>query len=89
MRKSRASETFWQKFYALSADQKESTRVAWKLFKADPFDPQLKSHKINSLSGRLRKTIYAAKIEADLIALFYLDGETVYTFDIGDHSVYK
>jgi hypothetical protein len=85
----RATETFWQKFYALSAEQKETTREAWELFKVNPFDPKLKTHKINSLSGRLGKTIYAVKIEADLIALFYMDGETVWTFDIGQHSVYK
>jgi hypothetical protein len=89
VRKFRASEAFWKKFYALSADQKETTREAWKIFKVSPFDPRLKTHVINALSGRAGRTIYAAKIEEDLIALFYFEGETVWTYDIGDHSIYK
>lgn len=89
MRKFRASETFWKKFYALSAAQKESTREAWEIFKANPFDPRLKTHPINALSGRANRIIYSATIGADLKVLFYLEGEIVWTFDIGSHDLYK
>jgi mRNA-degrading endonuclease YafQ of YafQ-DinJ toxin-antitoxin module len=89
VRKFRASKTFWKKFYALSAEQKEKTREAWKIFKADPFDPRLKTHVINALSGRAGRTIYSVKIEGDLMAVFYIEGETVWSFDIGDHGIYK
>lgn len=45
-----AIDSFWEEFYALSPDQKESTRRAWAIFKANPFDPRLRPHKIHRLS---------------------------------------
>jgi hypothetical protein len=60
VRKFLATETFWAKFYALSAEQKEQSRVAWEIFKTNPFDPRLGAHKINALSGRAKRTVYAA-----------------------------
>jgi len=85
----KASETFWRKFYALSSSQKESTREAWKIFKLDPFDPRLRTHKINQLSAALKKTVFAAEIEPDLRVVFCLDGDLVRTVDIGTHDIYK
>lgn len=89
MRKFLATETFWTKFYSLSAEQKEKTRVAWEIFKANPFDPKLGTHKINALSGRANKTVYAAVIAPDLRVVFYVDGESVFTIDIGSHDIYR
>ena len=37
----------------------------------------------------LRRTIYAAEIETDLRAVFYLEGDVVVTVDIGSHDVYR
>ena len=84
-----ASETFWKKFYRLSPEQKESVRLAWTIFKENPFDPRLGTHRINSLSAHYKKTIYSLVIESDLRAVFYCEGNTVRTIDIGSHSVYK
>lgn len=89
MRKFLATETFWTKFYALPAEQKEKARVAWEMFKANPFDPKLGTHKINALSGRANRTVYAAVIAADLRVVFYVEGELVVTIDIGSHDIYR
>jgi len=37
----------------------------------------------------MRRTVYAVEIEGDLRALFYIDGDTVVTFNLGSHDVYK
>jgi mRNA-degrading endonuclease YafQ of YafQ-DinJ toxin-antitoxin module len=84
-----ASETFWKKFYRLSSDQKESVRRVWAIFKSDPFDARLGTHKINNLSARFRKTIYSVVIEADLRAIFYIENDVICTVDISTHSVYR
>ena len=81
--------SFWKKFYALPPAQKESVRKAWKIFKVDPFDPRLGTHKIHSLSAEYRRTIYAVEIEGDLRAVFVVKGNQVITVDIGTHAIYK
>jgi len=84
-----AAETFWDDFYSLSPSQKESARKAWQIFKLDPFDPRLRSHKIHRLSAVFGKTIYAVDIEGDLRSLFYIEGNTVWSVRIGTHALYK
>ena len=85
----RAVEKYWTTFYRLSAEQKESARKAWKIFKENPFDPRLRTHKIQSLSAHFDKTIYAVEIESDLRSLFYLEGDIVVSLVIGTHRIYK
>lgn len=87
--KYRASETFWKHFYELSSGQKESVRRAWTIFRENPFDPRLRTHKIHALSAALGRTVYAVVIEADLRIVFYLDSDIVRTVDIGSHDIYK
>ena len=65
------------------------TRRAWKIFKENPFDPRLRSHKIHKLSARYGRTIYAMEIEADLRAVFYVELDVVVTVDIGSHDIYR
>ena len=84
-----ATETFWASFYRLSDSQKESTRRAWQIFKLDPFDPRLRTHKIHGLSAHYGRTIYAVEIESDLRAVFYIEGDRVITVDIGTHDIYR
>jgi mRNA-degrading endonuclease YafQ of YafQ-DinJ toxin-antitoxin module len=83
------TQGFWESFYALSPSQKDSTRRAWKIFKENPFDPRLRPHKIHRLSALYGRTIYAADVEADLRAVFYVERDTVVTVDIGSHEVYR
>lgn len=85
----KASEVFWKKFYALPPWQKASTRFAWEIFKQNPFDPRLRTHKAHHLSAKARRIIYSVDIEGDLRAVFFLDGNTVFTFDIDTHDVYR
>jgi hypothetical protein len=83
------TEHFWESFYDLSSNQKDSTRRAWKIFQENPFDPRLRTHKIQKLSSLYGKTIYAADIENDLRAVFFIEGNCVVTVDIGTHDIYK
>ena len=83
------TDQFWESFYDLSPGQKESTRRAWKIFKENPFDPRLRTHKIHRLSAQYSRTIYATEIEGDLRAVFFINGDTVVTVDLGTHDIYK
>jgi mRNA-degrading endonuclease YafQ of YafQ-DinJ toxin-antitoxin module len=85
----RATEKFWTSFYRLDSQQKESCRRAWLIFKENPFDSRLRSHKIHRLSASYGRTIYAASIEDDLRLLFYLEGETITSLIVGTHDIYK
>lgn len=84
-----ATETFWNKFYGLPNDQKASAREAWKIFKVNPFDPRLGTHKIERLSALAKTTVYSVVIEGDLRAIFQLQGNLVVTMDIGTHKIYQ
>ena len=84
-----ASENFWKRFYRLSSTQKESVRLTWAIFKENPFDSRLGTHRINSLSSHYKKTIYSVVVESDLRVVFYIEKETVWTIDVGTHSIYR
>ena len=83
------TENFWEISHDLSPSQKDSTRRAWKIFKENPFDPRLRTHKIHRLSAHYGRTIYAVDIEGDLRAVFYIEADLVVTVDIGTHDIYK
>ena len=85
----RAAERFWHSFYRLSPAQKESVRKAWKIFKEDPFNPRLRTHKIHRLSAHYGRTVYATEIEGDLRVTFYVEGETVVSLTVGTHEIYR
>jgi hypothetical protein len=85
----RAVERFWTCFYRLSPADKAAARERWKIFKEDPFDTRLATHKIQRLSAYYGRTIYAVRIEGDLRSTFYVDGDTVVSLTIGTHAIYK
>jgi hypothetical protein len=80
---------FWRSFAKLRAQQQRRAREMYVIFKQNPFDPRLGFHKIQKLSARYRRVIYAAEIEADLRVVFYIEGNTVVTVDIGSHDLYR
>ena len=84
-----ATPQFWRSYGRLSESQRASAQRVWRIFKEDPFDPRLKTHRIASLSGRAGRTIHAVWIEADLRVIFYLDGADVVSVDIGTHTIYR
>lgn len=73
----------------LDGFQKKSAKKAFAVFKENPFDPRLRTHKIHRLSARLGRTIYSVWVEKDLRALFYLENDIVVTIDIGSHRMYR
>lgn len=83
------TENFWRKFYALSPGQKQIVREKWEIFKINPFDPRLGTHRIASLSARMKKTVWSVVIDYDLRAVFVVDGDIVTTIDIGSHDIYR
>ena len=85
----RATGAFWRSFRKVSPQQQRHARQAFVIFKQNPFDPRLRSHKIQKLSARYARAIYAAEIEADLRVVFYIEGDVVTTVDIGSHDLYR
>ena len=73
----------------LNSHQKAAARKAFAIFKQDPFDPRLRPHKIQRLSAEYRVTIYPVCIEGDLRAVFYVEGDTVWSVDVGTHAIYR
>ena len=85
----RATPQFWRSYAKLTELQQASARRAWLIFKENPFDPRLRTHKIASLSARFGCTIHSVWIEGDLRAVFYLDGSDCISVDIGTHAIYR
>ena len=48
----RATRAFWRSFGKLPAQQQRRAREAFLIFKQNPFDSRLGSHKIQKLSAR-------------------------------------
>ena len=84
-----AQPQFWRNFRKLPKGQWASVRRIWRIFKLNPFDPRLGTHKIHSLSAVFGRTVYAVVVEGDLRIVFYIDGDTVVTTNIGTHSIYR
>jgi hypothetical protein len=81
---------FRRAFDALSADDQNAAREAFKKFKANPLnDPGLKPHKINRLSALRKRTVRSVTIKGDLKAVFTIDGNSIISEDIGTHDIYK
>jgi hypothetical protein len=85
----RAANSFWRSWSKLSEVQPRAARQAFPIFKTNPFDPRLRTHKIRRLSAHYGRTIYAVDIAGDLRATFYIEGETVWSVSIGTHDIYK
>lgn len=85
----KTTPSFRKALAKLNPRQKASARKAFAIFKQDPFDARLRTHKIRGLSAKLRRTIYSASVESDLRVIFYIAGDVVVSLDIGDHSIYR
>jgi hypothetical protein len=84
-----ATPEFWRSFSRLSDSQREAAEATFHIFRENPFDQRLGTHRINSLSARLGRTVFSVWIQPDLRAVFYLDGEDVVSLDIGSHAIYR
>jgi len=56
------------------------------IFKDNPFDPKLKTHK---LRGNLKNYWSFSISYSDRILFRFLDNETVFFVDVGNHDIYK
>ena len=84
-----AAPAFWRSYRKLNLAQQQAAKQAWQIFKRDPFDPRLGTHKIHALSARAKETVYAVVVAADLRVIFVLRGNIAYTLDIGTHALYR
>jgi mRNA-degrading endonuclease RelE of RelBE toxin-antitoxin system len=85
----RAAKSFRRALARLSPEDRRIATAAFKIFKQNPFDPRLRPHKIHRLSAAYGKTIHAVEIGSDLRAAFYVEGNIVWSVDIGDHDIYR
>src|SRR6266567_7153869 len=77
----RATRAFWRSFGKLPTQQQRRAREVFVIFKQNPFDSRLGSHKIHKLSARYGRVIYATEIETNLRVVFYIEGDVVTTID--------
>ena len=85
----KVAKPFHRHLAKLSPDQYRAAVKAYRIFKENPFDPRLRTHKIHRLSAQYGKTIYSVYIEADLRAVFYIESDTVWSVAIGTHALYR
>ena len=85
----RAAKSFRRALAKLTPEQRRSAAAAFKIFKQNPFDPRLRPHKIHKLSALYGKTIHAVEIGANLRAVFYIEGNIVWSVDVGTHGIYR
>jgi mRNA-degrading endonuclease YafQ of YafQ-DinJ toxin-antitoxin module len=84
-----AQPKFWKDYSKLTAGQKRLVEEAWRIFKTDPFDPRLRTHRANTLSSIFRRPVHAFLVEADLRVIFEIDSDSVDIVNIGTHDIYK
>jgi hypothetical protein len=85
----KATPEFFKSLNSLSTIQRLAADKAFEVFKADPFDPSLRTHKIHKLSARYRTTVWSVCILGDLRAVFCIDDNRVISLDIGTHNIYQ
>lgn len=77
---------FTRAYKRLSEEIKMRAKQREKIFKANPFDLRLDTHK---LKGRF-KNYWAYSVNYDYRIMFrFIDNETVLYHDIGTHDIYK
>ncbi len=85
----RVAKPFHRDLAKLQPEQYRSAVKTYRIFKQNPFDPRLRTHKIHRLSAQSGKTIYSVYIEADLRAVFYIEKDIVWSVAIGTHAIYR
>lgn len=80
------SPEFKRRFKKLPLDIKLEALAKEKLFKKNPLDPKLKTHKLSGkLAGR-----WAFSIDfKNRIIFSFMSGKTVYFHSVGSHDIYK
>ena len=76
---------FKKSYKKLRADEQEKTRDRVEIFRDNPFDPRLDTHKLH---GRL-KDQWSFWITGKIRILFEFDNKDVIFLDIGGHPIYR
>jgi addiction module RelE/StbE family toxin len=79
------SPKFMKQFKKLPKEVKLSALKCEKLFRKDPFDPKLRSHKLHGLM----KEYWAFSISYNYRIVFFTDNDLVRFHTIGTHDIYK
>lgn len=79
------STKFAKEYKRLPKDVKLLAEEREKIFRKDPFDPKLKTHK---LSGRF-KEYYSFSIDYQYRIIFEFNKKDVWFHSVGTHAIYK
>ncbi len=80
------SPRFRKQFKKLPKEVKEKALICEKLFRRNPFDPKLKTHKLHGTM----KEYWAFSISYGYrIGFTFITGDLVRFHDIGTHDIYK
>ncbi|KKS38206.1 MAG: hypothetical protein A3G49_04790 [Candidatus Sungbacteria bacterium RIFCSPLOWO2_12_FULL_41_11] len=77
------SSKFLRSFAKLPADLQNDFRLKEIIFKADPFDPRIKTHKLKD------KDEWSFLITYKVRVIFIFKKDVVNLINIGDHSIYR
>lgn len=81
------SSKFAREYKKLTKDIKDMAERNEKIFRDNPFDPKLKTHKLNGkFAGFLS---FSIGYEYRIIFEFSKDKKTVYFHTVGDHEIYQ
>jgi addiction module RelE/StbE family toxin len=81
-----AASNFTRAVGKLPLNIRNKLREKDQIFRRDPFDPRLKTHK---LRGNL-KNYWSYSVDRRYRLLFkFLDGDEVVYYDVGTHKVYR
>ncbi len=81
--KSRTTERFRKAFSGLPDGVREQARVAYTIFRQNPFHPSLHFKQVHP-----SKPIFSVRISRDYRALGVMQADTIVWFWIGSHSDY-
>jgi len=82
----RYSSKFERSYKKLSLREKLVAEEREQIFRRDPFDLKLKTHK---LKGKLKnKWSFSLTYSQRVLFNFYKENEVIF-YDIGDHKIYK
>lgn len=80
------SQRFFKDYKKLDVSVRKSAKSVEQIFRTNPFDPRLKTHKLN---GKL-KNHWAFSVDYQYRIIFrFLEPEKVYFNTIGKHDVYN
>lgn len=80
------SPKFQKQFKKLPKEVKENALLCEKIFRKNPFDPKLKTHKLHGIM----KEYWAFSTSYNYrIGFTFVDGDLVHFHAIGTHDIYK